>query len=60
MKRYGHRPYLKIDSVPKQNNEKSEGFFEFLKGLTLRSRIDGGGGGLNKRGGGGGGKIPKI
>ena len=29
----GHRLYLRIDSAPKQNNEKAEDVFKFVKGL---------------------------
>ena len=31
MGQYGRRLYQRIDSVPNQNNEKAEGFFEFVK-----------------------------
>ena len=31
MGQYGRRLYQRIDSVPNQNNEKAEGFSEFVK-----------------------------
>ena len=33
MEQYGRRLCLRIDSVPKQNNEKAEDVFKFVKGL---------------------------
>ena len=34
LEQYGWRLCLRIDSVPKQNNEKAENVFKFVKGLT--------------------------
>ena len=33
LEQYGHKLYLRIDSVPKQNNKKAEDDFKFVKGL---------------------------
>ena len=33
LEQYGHKLYLRIDSVPKQNNKKAEDAFKFVKGL---------------------------
>ena len=33
LEQYGHRLCLRIDSVPKQNNENAEDVFKFVKGL---------------------------
>ena len=33
LEQYGHKLYLRIDSIPKQNNEKAEDVFKFVKGL---------------------------
>ena len=33
LEQYGRRLCLRIDSVPKQNNEKAEDVFKFVKGL---------------------------
>ena len=35
LKQYGRRLCLRIDSVPKQNNEKAENIFKFVKGLKV-------------------------
>ena len=37
LEQYGRRLCLRIDSVPKQNNEKAEDFFKFVKSLIERS-----------------------
>ena len=34
LEQYGHRLYLRIDSVAKQDNKKAEDFFKFVKGLV--------------------------
>ena len=33
LEQYGRGHYSRIDSIPKQNNEKAAGFFEFVKVL---------------------------
>ena len=33
LEQYGRGHYNRIDSIPKQNNEKAAGFFEFVKVL---------------------------
>ena len=34
LEQYGRGLYLRIDSVPKQNNEKAENVFRFVKGMV--------------------------
>ena len=33
LEQYGYRLCIRIDSVPKQNNERAEDVFKFVKGL---------------------------